>query len=212
MGFLIDDLPQYQPTPVTPAPQSYADQVAASTARANQPVSQFQDQLNQGVKSESNLMGPSSDPSNPQSDALGSRANQIYQSQVNQVNRSALPQAVNRQNQLQTQNLDYLSASYANTQSRAMLAWQQTAYQRQAAISQEMIKRELYGSLFKGVGAVGGMFLAKGLHNVNNPSASEVSPGGGFSSNGVGSFDAPSPGSSVPNSYSSANLGTIGGN
>ena len=81
--------------------------------------------------------------------------------------------AVDRQNQLQTQDVANRAAIFSNAQSRATIAYQQISFQREAAIQQEISRRTLYAQLFGGIGFVGGAFAASALYNAKHPSPSE---------------------------------------
>ena len=205
---VFDEIPDYSPNFVDPSPnKGYLDQVDSNYNRSNRPTSDFRDELNQDVKQKSNLLGPSQDPANPESEALNARGNQIYNSEINRMMRRSEPLAVDRKMNLQTQNLDQRAALYQNAQTRAMHNWKQISFQREAAITQEATRRQLYASIFGGLGSVGGAFAAKGLYNAARPTPTE---GHVSANNGQDIFNR-APGSATPYSFNSENFGEIVG-
>ena len=166
---IIGNLPSTE-TPYSPV-QSQSpgslDRLYNQSAYASRPTSQFTNELNANVASKSNLLGPSH-PNDPQADAMSARSRQIYNSSLNGIMKSAEPIAVDRQIRLQQQDTDNRADVYRTAQSRSHLNFQQVAKQREFAITQEAIRRELISSIFQGVGTIGGMFAAKGLYNATH--------------------------------------------
>ena len=115
--------------------------------------------LNNGVASESNLMGPSSGDS-PEEQSLGARANQMYQSNVAKIASQATPMAQQATTQLQTQDLAHQAAIFSNEQSQAQINFKNASFQRSAAIQMANLKNQLYTSLFGGFAQVGGAGMA----------------------------------------------------
>lgn len=168
--------------------------------------------LNNGVASESNLLGPQ-DESTPANQALSARANQIYQSNVNKIARQAQPMATQATTQLQTQDLAHRAAMYSNEQSQAQINFQQAAFQRSAAIQMANMKNQMYNALFGGVAQIGGAGMAMissggGESPAVSPTApapvSYANPGGGIYGQAAGeevggpSFVGPMPGFNGP--------------
>lgn len=204
----------YSPIQVDSTPGSFSN-VYNQSSYANRPTGQFQNENNYNVEEKSNLMGPSNG-NDPTSDALSSRAKQLYNSNVHRIMQQGAPQAVQRQTQLQAQDVNNRAALYSNAQSRDTLNFQQISFQREAAITQEATRMQLLGQIFQGVAVVGGMFAAKGLYNARHPVAGVEGTGGfqmgsnqtGFDPNATGSFQS-SPVGGL--SYNSPHFGSIGG-
>jgi len=170
---IFDDIEAYSPVTGGSISQNYQDSVQNQADRASRPTSSFQQESNQNVAEKSNLMGPKNEQ-DPESAALSSRANQIYGSAVNNMTRNSEVNAVNRQTRLQGQSMDNYAAIFSNAQSRAQITYQQVAYQREAALNQEINKRNLFSSIFGGVAGVGGAVAANVMHNARQSSPIET--------------------------------------
>lgn len=155
---MSDDL-SYQFVNVPGASDSEIAHGDAMTQRASQTGDQFTSKINDNVKEQSNLMGDQTSD-DPMTSALKSRASNAYGSAINSMMRQAKVAGTDMQNQVQTQNVSQQAAHFANMQSRAQLNYQQISFQRSAAIDLENAKRELYGHLFGGIGAVAGAGVA----------------------------------------------------
>lgn len=182
----MSDLDPYSPIQISAAPdQEYTDSVQRQSDVASRPTQDFQSDINRNID-KSNLFGPKN-PSDPQSDALSARGRQIYNSHVNAMAKQSQLQATDRQIGLEDQDVDNRAAVYANRQSRAQLNYQQTSFQRESAIAQEAMRRDLLSQIFGGLGKSAGVLAAKGVYNARNPSPTEVigstNGGTGFASN-----------------------------
>jgi len=174
----------YKPTLIPGANQDYLTGVSKMNDYAGRDVSEFQNDLNQGVKEQSNLMGPSDDQ-NPESQALNARANQMYQGQLANMTRNSIAPAMQRKMGLQSNAIDNQAAEYTNQQSRMAMQYQQTAFKRQAALTQAGIQSQLMNNIFQGVG-FGGAWAAKGLVSAANPSPIETMGASPVTSNYAG--------------------------
>lgn len=161
----------YHPKDVPGINANYSSAVHNLQNYANRSTGEFQNDLNQGVREQSNLMGPSQGQ-DPESQALSARANQYYNSHLNQMTRNSVVPATQRQIGLQGNAIDNNAALYSNYQSRQALQYQQVSYKREAAITDAGIRYQMMNSIFQGVGFAGA-FAAKGLYNVMKKSASE---------------------------------------
>lgn len=212
------ELPQYKPVTIRGVKSSYEDLVDRNSNRAMRPTQEFQSEINEGVKEQSNLLGPSN-PESPELSALQARSRQIQDSAVSQMMRQSASQAVDRQNQLQGKSIDQQAALFANAQQRAQIHYKQVTFQRQAAIQQEVIKRQLYGELFGGAFKAAAMIASAGISSASNKDPVESGGGMGLGSsrstpdNGVGSFnhDQSMTDQAFGTSYNSK-FGKIGGN
>lgn len=118
--------------------------------------------IQQGVDSQSNLMGPSSDQS-PEDQALSARASQFYNSSLTKLARNAIPQSIAMTSKLQGQDITNRSAIYADMQSRAAINYKEAIMEREKALGVAMMQRDLYGSLFGGLSKIGGSVAAAAL-------------------------------------------------
>lgn len=179
------------------------------SARSGRSLGTFTQEANEGLD-KSNLMGPSAGGQDSQTQALQNRANQIYQSQRNQLERTAEMGAADRKFGLQKQDAQNQAAIYDNTQKRAEINYKQVAYARASAIQQESMRKQLVANIFGGaagvIGAGAGMLM-----NANQPATYEQRPGGfqGGAPQG-GNFNY-SQGQMSPDSFQSAYFGKIGG-
>lgn len=164
----------YNYTPMSgQIPSGWRDQ---SNAFNRQNATDYSADLNKGVAEQSNLMGPSN-PSDPEADALAQKSRQMYQAGVNQVQRQAMPRAVEATTALQKTDLANQAAIYSNQQSQAQINYQQAAFKREVAIKMAEMKRGLYKDLFGGFAKVGGFAAAQLFKSSTSDSGGPVAPG-----------------------------------
>ena len=191
--------------PVTPQGASNVDYISNI---ANQPLSNFTNRINSNVAAASNLMGPAN-PNDPTSQALGSRAQQMYQTNLNSVLNSGNAKGQNLKMQYQGMDINNRASVYSNAQSAAQLNYQQVAAQRGFAVQQEQMKRQILGEIFQGVATLASF----GAMKAAMPSPSESTPSltsdssSGFNPSSVGSFGSSPIGGLT---YNSPNFGTLG--
>lgn len=165
---LLYDIDPYNPLDVPGESQSYQDAIKNVSDLAEQPYSVHQDKLNKDIYEKSNLLAASKSQTDPESEALQARAKQMHTSDVNQMTRRSLSPAVDRQAQLQTQDVNNRAARFQNAQTRLQIAYQQASFQRESAMNQEISKRNLYAQLFGGIGFVGAVAAASSMYNTKH--------------------------------------------
>ena len=182
---LLGGIDPYKPVQVDPnASQGYQQAFDTAQNAALKPASSYQQDINQNVKEQSNLMGPS-DSDTPFNSALDSRARQSYESSVNRMaNNSVIPAAQRQDSQYGTA-MQNQAAMFQNFQTRSQLNWQQISYQRSAAIQNAAMNQQLLGQLCGGAGSIAGGALAQAQWNAKNPLPTEA-PALSVPSSGIG--------------------------